>query len=306
MESTSREGRPVPTGRAIVRGFAAAHGALAGALWLALMHVPLQVANAIWWSVQDSAFDPGQEPNGEDVVLAVVFSAVTFALGVAVFFAFPFIPGGILGQVRDRLEAPARPPESFGRYARAHYPRLLGSQALFLLITMAVMAPVMFVAMVQTFEAIGTPPGRTIDPAELNRQLLQDPVIIVLILVALAVLAAVGLVYWMANCAVVAEQETTLAAWRRGFAFCRRNAPAVLAVWLINLAAGAVLAPPGMLGQLGVVSGWGTLAAVAVLYAAATGYWGVVLAGLCMSLFLGRRRPAEPAEPAADLVGASR
>ena len=297
---------PLPTRRAIVRGFSAAHGALIGALWLALLHVPLQVTNSIWWSVQGSAFAPGQEPDGERIALALAFSGLTFALGVAVFFVFPFVQGGILGQVRDRLEAPDRPPGSFGSYARAHYTRLLGSQALFLLITFAVMAPLMVVAMFQAFQAFGTPAGGTIDPAELNRRLLQDPLMVVLMLVAVAVLAAAGMVYWMTNCAVVAERETTLVAWCRGFAFCRRNFFAVLSVWLINLAAAVVLAPPGMLGQLGVVSGWWILAAVAVLYSAAIGYWGVILAGLCMSVFLARRTPAAPAEASADLVGAGR
>jgi len=298
--------RALSTGRVIVRGFTAAHGTLAGALLLALLHLPLQVTNAVWWSIQGSTIVPGEEPDGRQLALALVFSGLTFAFGVAVFLVFPLIQGGILGQVRDRLEAPNRPPGSFGTFARTHYLRLLGSQTLFLLIAIAVIAPLMILAMVQAFQATGTPPGGVTDPAELNRRLLQDPVTVVLVVVALAVLAAAGMVYWMANCAVVTEQRTTLAAWRRGFAFCRRNISAVLSVWLINLAVGVVLAPPGMLGQLGLVSGWWVLAAAAVLYAAVTGYWGVVLAGLCMSLFLGRRTPAAPAEPPSILAGAGR
>jgi hypothetical protein len=59
-----------------------------------------------------------------------------------------------------------------------------------------------------------------------------------------------------------------------------------------------------MLGQLGAITAWWILAALALVYAVATGYWGVVLAGVCMALFLGRRTPAESAKPAAVLAGA--
>jgi hypothetical protein len=53
-----------------------------------------------------------------------------------------------------------------------------------------------------------------------------------------------------------------------------------------------------------VITEWWVLGVLALLYAAATGYWGVVVAGLCMSLFLARRMPAEASEPAAVPAGA--
>jgi len=306
MKSVNCECPVLPAGQAMARGFTAAHGALLGAVYLALLHGPLQVTNAIWQSVQGSTFAPGQEPDAGRVALALALAGLTFLFGVAVFFLFPLVQGGILGQVRDRLDFPGRPVGPFGTYARAHYTRLLGSQGLFLLITLAVMIPLVIMAMALAIQGAWASVGEPADQAQVNRQLLQQPMMIVLLLAAMAVLSAAGMVYWIANCVVVAEREKTLAAWGRGFAFCRRNVFAVLTVWLVNLAVGVVLAPLGMLGQLGAITAWWILAALALVYAMATGYWGVVLAGVCMALFLGRRATGEPSDPAVVLAGAGR
>jgi hypothetical protein len=303
MASIDQEARPVSTGRALGRGFTAAHGALLGAVYLALLHAPLQVTNAFWQSVQSSTFNPEREPDADRVALALGLAGLTLAFGLVVFFVFPLVQGGILGQVRDRLEAPGRPARSFGAYARANYTRLLGSQGLFLLITIAVVFPAMILAVALALPDAWASSVAPNDQAQVNRQLVQHPAVIATVLVSMLVLSAAGMVYWMANCVVVAERESTLAAWVRGFSFCCRNVPAVLAVWLVNLAAGVILAPLGMLGQFGIVTEWWALAALAVLYAVATGYWGVVLAGICMALFLSR---PVAAETAAVPVGAER
>jgi hypothetical protein len=288
----------LPVGRIIFRGFVAAHGALLGAVYLLVLHAPLQVTSAIWQSVQGSTFAPGREPEPERIVLTLALAGVTFLLGLAVFFIFPFIQGGVLGQVRGRLESPAQPAKSFGACGRSHYTRLLGSQALFTLVMLAVIVPVMVFAAVlaiQETAAGGAPPA----PDQINRQLLRHPAMLAVMAIAVAVMSVVGLIYWVANCVVVAEQENTMAAWRRGFAFCRRNASAVLVLWLVNLAVGLLLAPLGMLGQLGVVTAWWALSALAVMQSVVIGYWGVVLAGMCMSLYLDRRTLSELPETAA-------
>jgi hypothetical protein len=66
MVLIDHEGRPVSTGQALGRGFTAANGALLGAVYLALLHAPLQVTNAIWQSVPGSTFAPnGSRTPGE-------------------------------------------------------------------------------------------------------------------------------------------------------------------------------------------------------------------------------------------------
>src|SRR5262245_45345686 len=96
---------------------------------------------------------------------------------------------------------------------------------------------------------------------------------------------------------VVSEGHSVGASWRIAFQFCRRNFAACLAVWLVNLVAGAVLAPLGMLGQLGVVTDTWALVGIALAYSVLIGYWGVITAGISMSLYLGRRRWSESQEP---------
>jgi hypothetical protein len=140
-------------------------------------------------------------------------------------------------------------------------------------------------------------------PGEVERRLLSHPVFLGGMVLLVAVASAAGMVYWMANCAVVAAKSPVTAAWRESLRFCRRNFPAVLAVWLVNLVVGVALAPLGLLGQLGVVTNPWALSAVALAYSALVGYWGVILAGLTMSLYLGRRTPSgSPAVPAVPVA----
>jgi hypothetical protein len=287
-------GRADGTGQIAARGVAAAHDGLVGGLFLALLHVPLQTASAIQQSAQASALVPGEEPDPGRIALAVALSGVTFLLGLAVVFVFPLIQGGILGLIRNRLEYPDRPPAPFWSYGRTHYLRLLGSQGLMLLVSLVVVVPAACVAVGLTVQTVANSSGEPPAAGEINRQLFRHPAMIAVLVIGIVVMAASGMIYWVANCRVVAEGEGTVTAWRKAVTFCRENFAAVLALWLVNFAAGVAMAPLGLLGQLGVVTDWWALAALGVVYSALIGYWGVVLAGLCMSLYLARRQPAVP------------
>jgi hypothetical protein len=276
------------------RGLAAAHDALVGAFYLALLHAPLQIASAIQQRAQYAAFIPGEEPDPGRVALAVALSGVTFLLGMAVVFVFPLVQGGILGLVRNGLESPDRPPAPFWSYGRTYYLRLLGSQGLMLLVSLVVVIPAAAVAAGVAVQRAATSSGEPAAPGEINRQLLQHPAMIVVLIIGVMFTTASGMIYWVANCRVVADGEGTLTAWRRAATFCRENFAAVLVLWLVNLVTGVALAPVGLLGQLGIVTDWWALAAVVIVYAALIGYWGVVLAGLCMALYLARRKSVIP------------
>src|SRR5262249_22040865 len=150
-----------------------------------------------WQSVQGSTFVPEQEPDAARVTFALALAGLTFLFGLAVFFIFPIVLGGILGQVRDRIESPDRPTGSFGAHARSNYVRLLGSETLFLLVTIVVVVPVMILAAALTVQAAWASSGGA-NQAVANRQIFQNPLMVVLMLVAMAVLSAAGMVYWMA------------------------------------------------------------------------------------------------------------
>lgn len=299
MSSNAQTSDGLSPGRIIGRGFAAAHGALAGAVYLFLLHVPLQVVSAVQRNVQAGAFAPGREPDTEQAILSLVFAAISLPLGLAVFFAFPFLLGGMLGQVRDRIESPSQRPGSFGSYGRKWYGRLLGNQGLFTLAVMAAMVPLMSLAMGVAIQEVGAEPPA---PGQIERRLLLHPVLLPAMLVAMLLISVVGAVYWVANCIVAIEGETIAAAWRRAFAFCRQNCLAVLALWLVNFTAGLAMSPLALLGQFGVVTDLWGLTALAVVHSALIGYWGLTLAGMTTSLYLDRRVPVAsfaPAMPAA-------
>jgi hypothetical protein len=126
--------RPIPLGPIVVRGIVAAHGVLLGALYLFLLQAPSQVLSAVLQSLQKGLrASPGQAIDPTLLMLTSLLSFGAFVLAVAVFFLFPLVQGGILGQVRDRLESPHQRPGPFGNYGRASYFRLLGSELLYLL-----------------------------------------------------------------------------------------------------------------------------------------------------------------------------
>jgi hypothetical protein len=285
-------------GQIIARGFAAAHGALVGALYVFLLQAPLQVLSALTQGFQPQMTPaPGQQPDAKQLVLSVAFSCGTFVLALAVFFLFPLVQGGILGQVRDRLESPQQPPGPFAPYGRAFYRRLLGSQALFTLLMFVALLPLMGLTVGLYFQVQEMGSAAPADPQQLNRQLLSYPVMVVCMVIFAVLAAAVGMVYWVANTIVVAEKERVFASWRQALHFCRQNFAAVLAVWLLNFAAGLLMSPLALVGQRGVVKEPWALVGLAVVYSALIGYWSVLLAGLMMSLYLARRSPSERPEP---------
>lgn len=294
--------QPERLGRVICQGFSAAHAVMIGAIYLALVHLPLQIVSAINQSVQQRiAVAPGQAPDPGQVALALGLAGGSFLFGLVVFFLFPLIQGGILGKVQDRIEATGRPAESFGAYSRRYYPRLLGSQCLYVLVLFAVMFPIMIFAVILAIQYASTP-TEPATSAEIQQHLLANPLFVICIVVAMAIAAAAGMVYWIANCFVVAEDERVFASWRRSLRFCQVNFTAILAIVVMNLVVSAALSPLGLLGQLGIVTNPWALSGLAVIYSAIVGYWGVVLAGIIMSLYLHRRNSAGRLEPAMSLA----
>jgi hypothetical protein len=298
-----------PVGQIIGRGFAAAHGACAGAGYLFLLHAPAQVVGAVAQVVQAQALrGPEQLPDPMLVLLSVSLSLGSFVFAVAVFLLFPLVQGGILGQVRDRLESPNQSPGPFWAYGRAYYCRLLGSFALYTLLMFVVLAPVMCLgaslALQQWAPALvdepvaGAAPAPPLDTQQFARQCLSNPVVVAAMVGFALLVSAMGMVYWVANCFLVTVPEGVLACWRRSLHFCRENCAALTVVWLLFVAVSVLAAPIGLAGQLGFVSDLWAVTALALVQTALIAYTGVLIAGLTMSLYLARRPPAPQPEAA--------
>ncbi len=226
-------------------------------------------------------------------MLSSLLSLGSFALGVAVFFLFPLVQGGILGQVRDRLETPHQSPGPFAAYGRAYYGRLLGSLGLFTLLGFIIALPIMCLtfAVVLQVELLGVeaPAAPPPDAQQFLLKLLAHPATWVGIAMLMLVAAAVGMVYWVANCMLVCTRAGVFACWRQSLRFVRWNCAAWIAVCLLIVAVSAAITPVGLATQLGWVTNPWAAAAVALGYAALIGYTGVLFAGVVMSLYLSRR-----------------
>jgi hypothetical protein len=291
-----QESQTASVGQIIGRGIVAAHGVLLGAFLLFLLHAPAQVLNAVAQAVQAESLRgaAGGEIDPTQLSLAFLLFGCSLLFSVAVIFLFPLVQGGILGQVRDRLESPHESPRRFGSYGWAHYARLLGSLGLCMLLMIAIMAPVMCVGTALSLNAFAlTPEERPDDAAQqFARQFVTHPVTLVVIGITSLLAAALGMVYWIANCIIVSKSCGVLASWQLSLRFCRKNLCAVLAVCSLIVAVSIVVAPVSLAGQLGFVTDLGAAAGMALLYSAAVGYTGVLFAGLTMSLYLARRPPA--------------
>ncbi len=292
--------RPMPPAQIIGRGFTAAHGALLGMLWLFVLQVPFQIVSAL---MQVYPFQPaaGHHASALQLLLGLVYAIGAFVLTVAVFLLFPLVQGGLLGQVRDRLQIPHLRPGRFGRYARMYYDRLLGSQGLFLLVVLAIMVPVMLFAMSVAFDemsrSVSPDGGPTTTPQQINRAIFTDRGMIIGMVVSGMMASALWIVYWVANSIVVTEGQGVIASWLKSLFFCRKNLGAVAVVWLVSIGVGLLMAPISLIGQLGFITNPVLLAVLAVVYSALVAYWGGVLAGICLSLYTGRQQTVEEPEP---------
>jgi hypothetical protein len=137
----------------VAGGLTAARGALLGAVYLFLLQAPLQVLNALAQHYQGGAM-AGRRPDPALVLLSLALSFASLLLALAVFFLFPLVQGGILGQVRDRLTSPRQPPGPFGAYGRRFYLRLLGSEGLFALVLFAFLVPAISLATWLAFQEV--------------------------------------------------------------------------------------------------------------------------------------------------------
>jgi hypothetical protein len=291
--------RALPPARILGRGFSVAHGALLGVLWLFILQAPLQVICALMqvFQVQPA---PGHRASPMQLLAALGVDVSAFVLVVAVFLTFPLVQGGILGQVRDGVEFPGRSRRSFASYARAYYDRLLGSQGIFLPAVLAIMLPVMAYAMSLTFDemskTVASDGGPTSTPQQLNRLILTNPGMLAGGVLAALLSSALWIVYWVANSILVADGQQVVTSWISALHFCGRNLAAVTSLWLLSLGVSILTAPLSLASQLGFVANPWALVVLAVVYSALIAYWGVLLAGLCMSLYLARRLAIEEPE----------
>jgi hypothetical protein len=221
-------------------------------------------------------------------------------LGLGVILLFPLVQGGVLGQVRDRLETPHQPPGPFGAYARASYIRLLGSMGLYMAAGFCIMMPVVSLMMFVMFQEVSAL-GSAVEDTPQDFQhlsghwlLLHSWMLIGMMVIACLLMSALAMVYWVASCVLVAEQGGVLASWRKALRFCWDKLAAVLAVWLLTVGIGVVTAPLGLAGQLRIVTELWVLVPLAVVNAALIGYVGVLGMGVTMSLYLARRTSSAP------------
>jgi len=265
----------MPSGGILGRGIAATHATFVGFWCLFLVYAPCQVMQAIADATRNRALrESGQQPDPEQVGLVLSFYGIALILSVAAIFIVPLIQGGILGQLRDRLETPIEPPKTLAAYS-VYYARLLESSFLFAAVSLGVVLLFLLTGVLPTplFEGLA----------------LSGPLMLAIALIGASLIIMTIVVYSVANCIVVSEDQEVLAAWRQSLHFCRQNFPAVLG-WALLLLAGFVL---HLLFMLSNAEALWALTSLALLETAIVSYGMVLLAGVMMSLYLTRRPQPE-------------
>ena len=228
-------------GEAVRRGFAAAHGAPAGAVWTFVLMAPMQVIggamNAAMFSgdffeqMQSGEFEStGGQPPPE--LITMVGAGCFMCLWMPImFFTMPWIWGGVMGQVRDQIVG--REPASFGMHGKTFYGAMLLVMLLVVVGTIAANVPGTIVGQVVTSSEIQ--PGQPIT-AEQMRALSRHPANIIANCFSGLLMALVGTLANFIIAALVARGRGIGDGLSHGFTFCSKNMGAFIKVYFIYVA----------------------------------------------------------------------
>lgn len=274
-------------GQILSRGVTAAHRSVVGLVLLFLLygwHQGVSVVIGGAFDPQEFVVQPGQPPPASLMTMMAFGCASCFWM-LVMLFASPWVTGGVMGQLRDRIAAPEQPAGRLIEYAGTYYVRCL-ALTLLLVVTLAVIM-VGWVLLSLVLSGVRLQPG-AMQPQDIER-MNTSPVNIALSVVFAFVLSAFGVVFHLATAAIITEHTDALtslgSAWQfvvRRFADTIKLTAVVCGPWLVFWAINLVR-------TLLEWRGWPILAVQGVVTALAFPYLVLLNHAWGMSLWLAQR-----------------
>lgn len=282
----------MPFGKILSRGFAAASRLPLGwALYFLLMGIPHgmgMVAGGLF-SPEAYQVQPGESPSPQLIGL-MGFGCFSCVWGLMAIFAAPWVTGGVLARMRDRMLQPQSPAGRMTEYGGRYY----GSMLVLALIWLAIFAVLWGLVMLvgAAIAATQIQPGQPVRP-EQWQQMNAHPANIAAGVGLFVVLTMVGVIWSFAQTIVVVDEQGPLASLAAGIKFCRRHGLDCLKLFLVFVLLNLPLWVVGPLLAALEVQSLPIRAALGLLVALYLPYVVLVGLGCAMSLYLARLRQAD-------------
>lgn len=227
---------------------------------------------------------PGAPPSPETLTF-VGIGCFTCTWSLVMIFAGPFVAGGTLGQLRDRLSALEKPVGRFSDYGSQFYLRAL----VVMLVFIGVMTGLYFVnAIVGGLITASQDVGTKMDYAEFQK-LARHPANIASGIITGVIFTAVSVVFHLAFAIVGSDNRSALGALGEALRFCRVHSVDAFKLFIVYLTFNAISWPLYASGALFSVRSIPVLVLLGFILAIWISFLVVLSLGLATSLYLARR-----------------
>jgi hypothetical protein len=276
-------------GEILSNGVRATNRSRTGLLLLFLLYGWFQGLGLVVGSViaSDPTFfqvQPGQPPPAA-LVWMMAYGCGSCIWLIAMVLGGPWVAGGVLGQLRDRIVTPEAQPGPFRDYASSFYGRLLLLTVIYVAIFLVLYLILMLVGALVAGSAFA---DGAVQPQQLQ-QLNTHPANIAAGVGFMLVSSAVGVLFLLTNAGVVVEQWDALTALGRAAGFIRQRSGDAFRLFLIVAALACVLYAFYWIPTLLELRDATVVAVLAVLMACYFPYMIMLEMAFGMSLWLARR-----------------
>lgn len=216
-------------GQILARGVSAANRSITALILLFVLYGIFQGASLVIGGLMTPnmmAPQPGQPPPPE-LGLFMAFGCFSCIWMLIMVFGGPWITAGAAGQLRDRIERPGETAGSFVGYGGRFYLQVLVLTLIFVVVVFVMYLIIGLVTMAVLYDEFGFP---MMQPQQV-REFQLHPVNIALNTLGGLFLAALAIVFCLANVIVVVEYSDAFTALGQAFSFIRRRFVDTAKLW---------------------------------------------------------------------------
>lgn len=274
-------------GEILSRGMTAANRSVTGLLMYFLLYGIYQgLALVVGGQMTPEQFDvqPGRPPEPE-FGLMMIYGCGSCVWMLVMLFSGPWVSGGVAAQLRDRMRESDEPTSIFIDYASRYYGRMLVLTLVYvgILIAVYILYVLVQAAIATTFLDVDL-----MQPLEWQ-EVSTHPANLAMGVVFVLVLTGIGVVFGLANAAVVVEEFDAFTSLGRGWSFVRDNPGDAGRLWLVAAGLSVLMAMLYWIPPLLDIRSMPVLAVLGTVIAVYFPYMLMLNLSLAVSLWLARR-----------------